>query len=173
MGPNKCQPCQPLQKLTSVQYTLYKKTKKRWDFFRNSELNSVLRLLGPVYTGPDTFGTGSRLGPDRPCIHTGPPGTGMMWAHLPSTTWVHLRKGASTDLDQSRYRVNGQDRSHYDSVSLFMLSNRNVHVRITVRKLFSSRRKGKLSAEFTPGLSTCYYYFLHHLCVNCSVSARL
>ena len=33
--------------------------------------------------GPDKFGTDPRLGPDRPCIHTGPPGTGMMWVHLP------------------------------------------------------------------------------------------
>ena len=33
---------------------------------------------GPVYTGPDKFGTGPRLGPDRPCVHTGPPGTGTM-----------------------------------------------------------------------------------------------
>ena len=41
--------------------------------------------------------------------------------------WVHLRKGPSTDLDRSRSRVNGQDRSHYGSDSLSMLSNRNVH----------------------------------------------
>ena len=33
----------------------------------------------------------------------GPPGTGTMW--------VHLRKGPSADLDRSRSRVNGQDRS--------------------------------------------------------------
>ena len=69
--------------------------------------------------GLDKFGTGSKLGPDRPCVHTRPPGTGTMW--------VHLRKGLSTDLDQSRSRVNGQDRSHYGFVSLSMLSNRNVH----------------------------------------------
>ena len=54
-------------------------------------------LLGPVYT------------PDRPCVHTRPPGTGTMWVHLPGTMWVHLRKGPSTDLDRSRSRVNGQD----------------------------------------------------------------
>ena len=46
----------------------------------------------------------------------------------------------------------------------------SLNVRITVRKLFSSWRKGKLSSEFTPGLST---YFLHRLCVNRSVSALL
>ena len=34
--------------------------------------------LGLVYTGPDKFGTGPRLGPDRPCVHTGPPGTGTI-----------------------------------------------------------------------------------------------
>ena len=75
--------------------------------------------LGPVYTGPDKFGTDPRLGPDRPCVHTGPPGTGTMW--------VHLRKGPSTDLDRSRSRVNRQDWSHFGSVSLFTLSNRSVH----------------------------------------------
>ena len=62
--------------------------------------------LGPVYTGPDKFGTDPRLGPDRPCVHTGPPGTGTMWVHLPGTMWVHLRKGPSTDLNRSRSRVN-------------------------------------------------------------------
>ena len=86
-----------------------------------------INLLGPVYTGPDKFGTGPRLGPDRPCVYTGPPGTGTMWVHLPGTMFVHLRKGPSTDLDRSRPRVNGQDRSHCGSVSLSMLSNRNVH----------------------------------------------
>ena len=80
---------------------------------------SIIHALGPVYTGPDKFGTGPRLGPHRPCVHTGPPGTGMMC--------VRSRKGPSTDLDRSRSRVNGQDRSHYGSVSLFMFSNRNVH----------------------------------------------
>ena len=75
--------------------------------------------------GPDKFGTDPRLGPDRPCIHTGPPGTGMM---LPSTMWVHLRKGPSTDLDWSRSHVNRQDRSHFGSVSLSTLSNRSVHI---------------------------------------------
>ena len=72
-----------------------------------------------AYTGPDKFGTDPRLGPDRPCIHTGPPGTGTMW--------VHLRKGPSTDLDRSRSHVNRQDRSHFGSVSLSMLSNQSVH----------------------------------------------
>ena len=62
-----------------------------------------------IYTGPDKFGTDPRLGPDRPCIHTGPPGTGTMWIHLPGMMSVHLRKGPSTDLDRSRSRVNGQD----------------------------------------------------------------
>ena len=81
----------------------------------------------PRLHGPDKFGTGPRLDPDRPCVHTRPPGTGTMWVHLPSTMWVHLRKGPSTDLDRSRSRVNGQDRSHYGSVSLSMLSNRNVY----------------------------------------------
>ena len=46
---------------------------------------------------------------------------------LPGTMWVHLRKGPSTDLDGSRSRVNGQDRSHFGSVSLSTLSNRSVH----------------------------------------------
>ena len=67
------------------------------------------------------------LGPGRPCVHMGPPGTGTMRVHLPGTMWVHLRKGPSTDLDRFRSRVNGQDRSHYGSVSLSMLSNQNVH----------------------------------------------
>ena len=63
------------------------------------------------------------MGPDRRCVHTGPPGTGTMWStYLPGTMWVHLRKGPSTDLDRSRSRVNGQDRFHYGSVSLSMLS---------------------------------------------------
>ena len=78
-----------------------------------------LGILGPVYTGPDKFGTDPRLGPDRPCVHTGPPGTGTMW--------VHLRKGPSTDLDRSRSHVNRQDRSHFGSVSLSTLSNRSVY----------------------------------------------
>ena len=76
---------------------------------------------------PRLHGTGPTLGPDRPCVDTGPPGTGTMWAHL--------RKAPSTDLDRSRSRVNGQDRSHFGSVSLFMLSNRNVHA---VATLYSS-----------------------------------
>ena len=78
-----------------------------------------MRISGPIYTGPDKFGTDPRLGPDRPCIHTRPPGAGTMW--------VHLRKGPSTDLDWSRSGVNGQDRSHSGSVSLSTLSNRSVH----------------------------------------------
>ena len=49
----------------------------------------------------------------------------------------------------------------------------SLNVRITVRKLFSLLPKEKLSAEFTLGLSKSYYYFLHRLCVNRSVSARL
>ena len=77
--------------------------------------------------GPDKCGTGPRLGPDRPCFHTGSPGTGTMW--------VHLRKGPSTDLDRSRSRVNGQNRSHYGSVSLSMLSKRNLH---TITAFYSS-----------------------------------
>ena len=83
--------------------------------------------LDLVYTGPDKFGTDPRLGPDRPCVHMGPPGTGTMWVHLPGTKWVHLRKGPNTHLDRSRSRVNGQDRSHFGSVSLSTLSNRSVH----------------------------------------------
>ena len=77
--------------------------------------------------GQDKFGTSPRLGPNRPCIHTGLPKKDMMWVDLPGTMWVHLRKGPSTDLDWSRSHVNGQDRSHYGSISLFVLSNRNVH----------------------------------------------
>ena len=50
---------------------------------------SQLYYLFSVHTGPDKFGTSPRLGPDRPCVHTGPPGTGTMW--------VHLRKDPSTD----------------------------------------------------------------------------
>ena len=76
---------------------------------------------------PRLHGTGPRLGPYSLCVHTGPPGTGTMWVQLPGKMWVRLRKGPSTDLDRSRSRVNGQDRSHFGSVSLFMLSNRNVH----------------------------------------------
>ena len=93
--------------------------------------SSVATLLaenkGSIFTGPDKFGTGPRLGADRPCVHKGPPGTGTMWVHLSGTMWVHLRKGPSTDMDRSRSRVNGQDRSHYGSVSPSILSNQNVH----------------------------------------------
>ena len=39
--------------------------------------------LGPVYTGLDKYGTGPGLGPDRPCIDTGPSGTGTMWSTYP------------------------------------------------------------------------------------------
>ena len=35
----------------------------------------------------------------------------------------------------------------------------SLNVGITVRKLFSLRRKDKLSAEFTQGFSTFYYFF--------------
>ena len=80
------------------------------------------QTIGPVYTGPDKFGTAPSLGPDRPCVRTGPSGTGTMW--------VHFRKGPSTDLDRSRSRVSGQDRSLDGSVSLFMLSNRIVHAAV-------------------------------------------
>ena len=34
----------------------------------------------------------------------------------------------------------------------------SLNVGITVTKLFSLRPKGRLSAEFTPGLSTCYFF---------------
>ena len=79
-------------------------------------------IKGPVYTGPvpDWIQIGFAF--TRDLLE---PGT--MWVHLPGTMWVHLRKGPSTDLDRSRSRVNGQDRSHYGSVSLSMLSNRNVY----------------------------------------------
>ena len=77
--------------------------------------------------GPDKFGSGPRLGSDWPCVHTGPPGTGTIRVHLPDTMWVKLRKGLSTDLDWSRSRVNGQDRSQYGSVSLSMVINLNVY----------------------------------------------
>ena len=29
---------------------------------------------------PRLHGTDPRLGPDRPCVHTGPPGKGTMWS---------------------------------------------------------------------------------------------
>ena len=77
--------------------------------------------------GPDKSGTDPRLGPDRLCVHTGPPGTGTMWSTYPGTMWVHLRKGPSTDLDRSRSHVNRHDRSHFGCVSLSTLSNRSVH----------------------------------------------
>ena len=77
--------------------------------------------------GPDKFGTGPRLGPDRPCVHTGPPGISTMWVHLPEMMWVHLRNGPGMDLDRSRSGVNGQDGSQYGFVSLSMLSNQNAH----------------------------------------------
>ena len=87
------------------------------NFFRyincHQEGGIFVVFLGPVYTELDKFGTGPRLGPDRPYVHTGPPGTGTMWVHLPGTMWVQLRKGSSTDLDWSKSRVNGQDRPHY------------------------------------------------------------
>ena len=79
--------------------------------------------LGPIYMGPDKFGTNPRLGPDRPCVHRGPPRTGTMWVHLPGTMWIHLRKGPSTDLDWSRSHANRQDRFHFGSVSLSTLRN--------------------------------------------------
>ena len=42
---------------------------------------SHIKNKGPIYTRQDKFGTGPRLGPDRPCIHMGPPGTDTMWVH--------------------------------------------------------------------------------------------
>ena len=95
--------------------------------FISNSVKSLKIHLGPVYTGPDKFGTDPRLGSNRPCVHTGPPGTGTIWIHLPGAMWVQLRKGSSTDLDRSRSRINGQDRSHFGSVSLCTLSNRSVH----------------------------------------------
>ena len=35
--------------------------------------------------GLNKSGTDPRLGPDRLCVHTGPPGTGTMWSTYPGT----------------------------------------------------------------------------------------
>ena len=66
-----------------------------------------------VYTGLDRFGIGPRLDPGRPCVHTGPLGTGTVKATYPVQTGSTCEKGPGTDLDRSRSRVNEKNRSHF------------------------------------------------------------
>ena len=73
----------------------------------------LMTNLGPVYTGPDKFGTGPRLSPDRPCVHTEPLGTGTVKVTYLVLSGSTCEKDPGMDLDRSRSRVNGKDWSHF------------------------------------------------------------
>ena len=61
---------------------------------------------------PGKFGTGTKMGPDRHCVHTGPLGTGTAKATYLVRSGSPCKRGSGTDLNRSRSRVNVKDLSH-------------------------------------------------------------